>query len=521
VFLGITYLDGDSTEIPANPTEMIKKVAQKTQEVVVGKVPDRTTVLMFVIDKEYDDVTGEYLYPRTDSIVLANYDNVNKRLSMMSIPRDTIVEVSDDMYNKLCAEFPEPGKKQMKINAIYHYAGEKHGMEYLKEEITRIFGVDPDYCVCVNFEGFNYIVDSIGGVEFEVPIDMVYDDPAQDLHINLKAGKQVLDGDKAQQFVRYRKDNYGNGYAGGDIERIAVQQAFLKVLMNKALSSETVFKNIFAYFNAFNKYVKTDASINDMARYATVLKSINMNDVITETLPGEPAYIYGISGYRVNESEAAALVYNTFVKPLNEIKKELGSQQSEEGVEKSTDKRIKVLNGGYTEGLAGEIQNRFAEKGISVLSIGTYNGEKTSETRIYVSKEGEGLDLVKCFDKTATVITDSTKTAEEECDILVIVGTEEPLVRQNVSQTTPSGSVPLTLNIISSGGQDTDVQQPAVDSGRDYTDYDFDDEDDEDDEDGEEYSYDDTEEEEEDTDDQSYDDEEEEEKEEDYSGSDD
>ena len=482
-FLGITYFGGGDPDTPVTPQNVIKTVAEKTQEVVVGKVPDRTIVLLMVIDDEYDDKTGEYLYPRTDSIVLANYDNVNKRLTMMSIPRDTIVEVSDETYTKMRSEFPDPGKKQMKINAIYHYGGKEHGKEYLLDEIDHLFGIKPDYTVCVNFEGFNYIVDSIGGVEFDVPIDMVYDDPTQDLHINLRKGVQVLDGDKAQQFVRYRKDNYGNGYAGGDIERIQVQQAFLKVLMAKALSSDTIFKNIFSYMTAFNKYVTTDASINDMARYATILKSIDMSNVVTETLPGEPAYIYGISGYRVNETEAAAMVYNIFNRPLSEITEELAKLQTNENVEKSTDKKVQVLNGGYTDGMASEIQRRFAEIGVNDVTIGTYDGEKQAGTQIIVSREGIGLDLANCFEKSANVIVDAEKTAAAGYDIIVVVGIDEPAVRTKTQISLPSlQDIPLTLSLISGDGSEYTGGNTQQNSSYNYDDYDFDDEDDEDEE---------------------------------------
>ncbi len=476
-FLCITYFGGGDPDTPVTPGNVISTVAEKTKEVVVGKVPDRTIVLLMVIDKEIDDNTGEYLYPRTDAIVLANYDHVNKRLTMMSIPRDTIIEVSDEMYQKMRAEFPEPGKKQMKINAVYHYGGKENGKKFLVEEIGRLFGVKPDYCVCVNFEGFNEIVDSIGGVEFDVPIDMVYDDPAQNLHINLKKGLQVLDGDKAQQFVRYRKDNYGNGYAGGDIERIAVQQAFLKVLMDKALNSETVFKNIFAYMNVFNKYVDTDASINDMARYATVLKTISMSNVVTETLPGEPAYIYGISGYRVDEKAAAAMVYNIFDRPLNEITAELAKNTVDENIEKSDDKKIQVLNGGYTDGMAGEIQRRLAQKGINNVTTGTYDGEKMTETQIYVSREGIGRDIQSCFEKAVNIVVDSEKCAAAGVDIIVVVGIDEPLNISSQSSVSLPADIPLTLSFISGDGSDYSGNS-SQNSYSDYTDYDFDDEDD-------------------------------------------
>ena len=497
-FIIINYSEGGDPSTPPTPGNVIKTVAEKTGEVVVGKVPDRTTVLMMVIDKEYSDETGEYQYPRTDSLVLANYDNVNKRLSLMSIPRDTIVEVSDEMFAKMRSEFPEPGKKQMKINAIYHYGGKDHGIEYLETEIERMFGVKPDYYVCVNFDGFNYIVDSIGGVEFDVPIDMKYDDPYQNLHIDIKKGLQVLDGDKAQQFVRYRKDNYGNGYSGGDIERIAVQQAFVKALMAKASKSDTVFKNIFSYLNAFNKYVKTDATVNDMARYATVLKSIDMNNVITETLPGQPAYMYGISGYKVNDSEAAAMVYNIFKRPLNEITAELAQNTANPDVESSADKTIKILNGGYTNGMASEIQNRLNEKGIPVAEIGTYEGEKKSETQIFVSREGIGLDLPACFDKTANVIVDEAQTTANNCDILIVIGIDEPLARSSVQSSSSAniGEIPFALSLITGDGSDYSQQSSTSTQSYDYTDYDFDDED----EDNEDEDYSEEDEDTEDTD---------------------
>ncbi len=380
------------------------------------KVPDRTIVFLMVTDKDKT---------RTDAMMLANYDNVNKKLTLVSIPRDIMVEVTDENFRIMRSEYPEPAAdgQVMKMNHIHHYGGEEHGVELLLSELDHQFGVTPDYWVKIDFDGFNYIVDSIGGVEFDVPQDMDYEDPSQDLYIHLKAGNQVLDGDKAQQLVRWRKDNYGHGYVNGDIDRLKVQQAFLTAFMSKALSAGTIFNNITNYMTAFQKYVSTNATISDMARYAQVLKELDMKNVETITLPCIPSPEYG--EYVLDETAVDKLIYNVFEKPLDEVKKDLEIEAAEANLEKSNGKRIQILNGGYTDGMAREIMARFNEKDIDVEAVGTYNEGKPEKTTIYTAREGIGLDLVKFFYNGADVVVDPVTAGEY--DIVVIVGVNEPM----------------------------------------------------------------------------------------------
>ena len=112
----------------------------------------------------------------------------------------------------------------------------------LKEEIKNTFGIPIDYYIHVDLQGFIALVDELDGVDIEVPLDMNYDDPTQNLHIHLNAGLQDIDGDKAMQLLRWRKnsDAYGNvygGYPNGDLGRIETQQAFLKAVIEKCLNS--------------------------------------------------------------------------------------------------------------------------------------------------------------------------------------------------------------------------------------------------------------------------------------------
>ena len=151
----------------------------------------------------------------TDTIMVASYDTVNQDVSIMSIPRDTMINASWDIK---------------KINSVYSRSGD--GIDALLKRVKTLVGFTPDFHVKVDLKMFVELVDLVEGVEFDVPQDMNYDDPYQDLHIHLKKGVQVLDGEKAMELVRFRR------YSEGDIKRVEVQQAFMKALIKECLSIE-------------------------------------------------------------------------------------------------------------------------------------------------------------------------------------------------------------------------------------------------------------------------------------------
>ena len=165
----------------------------------------------------------------TDTLMLASYDVPNQKLNVMSIPRDTMVNVSWDIK---------------RINSVYNaYGGGAEGMAALKEEIGELVGFQPDFTVTVEWEAVGELVEAIGGVWFDVPRDMYYNDLSQNFKIDLKAGYQLLDGDQAMQLLRYRHDSDDNGnilnsgYANGDLGRIEVQQDFLKATIEQCLEN--------------------------------------------------------------------------------------------------------------------------------------------------------------------------------------------------------------------------------------------------------------------------------------------
>ena len=227
----------------------------------------------------------------TDTLMVMSYDIPNQKLNVLNIPRDTMVNVPWDVK---------------KINSVYNYAPmyDKDGVDFLKEEISYLIGFQPDFTVVVEWEAVGELVDAIGPVWFDVPYDMNYEDPSQDLYIHLNKGPQNIDGDKAMQLLRWRKNNdkvvngkvvsYG-GYANGDLGRIQTQQDFLKAVIEKCLSSLSVDK-IPALASIFmnNVDTKNTLTVNNIAWFAqeAILGGLSMDNVEFMTLPCKGVWVY-------------------------------------------------------------------------------------------------------------------------------------------------------------------------------------------------------------------------------------
>ena len=194
----------------------------------------------------------------TDTMLLLTYDTNEKTILGMNLPRDTIMNVS---YNS------------KRLNTIYTINKGKDkatqvekGMTALKGHVAKLTGITPDYYVLLEWEAIGELVDAIGGVEFEVPFLMEYDDPYQDLHIYQEPGLRLLDGDDAMQVIRHRKNNDGS-HSAGDVGRLSIQQDFLKAVVKKCLQPATFLK-IPALAEIFAENVKTDLSVGNILAFA-------------------------------------------------------------------------------------------------------------------------------------------------------------------------------------------------------------------------------------------------------------
>ena len=170
-----------------------------------------------------------------------------------------------------------------------------------------------DYTVCVNLQGFTALVDAIGGVDFEVPINMDYDDPIQGLSIHFKKGMQHLSGADVLRVVRFRHNNDGSGYGSEDLGRMQTQQKFLKAVAKKMFSAGNILTKVDDYAKIFSQYVDTDLTVGNLAWLGTEVLKMGVDKIDFSTLPNEwkSPYIY------LDPDETLALV-NTYLNPYVE-----------------------------------------------------------------------------------------------------------------------------------------------------------------------------------------------------------
>ena len=245
---------------------------------------------------------------RSDTIMLVSVDNVKKDIKLMSIPRDTKITLNNG--------------KVMKINACM---GMKNREQFMIETIRTITKMPVHYYCEINFDGFKEIIDILGGVDYNVPFDMNYDDPAQNLHIHLKAGQQHLNGQAAHDFVRFRHNNKGSEvyapgeYYKGDIGRISAQQAFLSELFRQKMQPQYILKAP-ELINAAYKYVRTNFTVKTAVEFISMLKSTDTTELKTFLLPGTDRYENRISYYIYSPSETKKLVLEEFGYPEEEAK---------------------------------------------------------------------------------------------------------------------------------------------------------------------------------------------------------
>ncbi len=341
----------------------------------------------------------------TDTIMLVAYDIPNQKLAVMSIPRDTMVNVPWEIK---------------RINSVYNvYGGGEKGIQALYKEVSQLVGFQPDFDVVVEWDGFGKLVDAIGGVDFYVPLNMYYDDPTQDLHIHISKGQQHLNGEQAMQVIRFRKNNDNTGYVTGDIGRIETQQAFMKEVIKQCLTASNIISNVGKYARIFTECVDTDLTVNNLAYFAkeAIEGGLNVDNVTFITMPGD---------YNGTAWSPTYQNYQSYVLPYG-------------------DELIKVVN----EHFNPYLEDRTA----SQLDIMTVNrdGSLSSSTGV-VEDSKAAKPPVKPTPKPQA-------TPEPEPE-----PTESPVVSESPAptDTPPAGTTPAPGESAAPGGSPTPSESPAV-----------------------------------------------------------
>ncbi len=281
----------------------------------ISALPLGDTVTMANLDKE-DASVGMINFlvlgvdedqSRSDTIMLFCYDGYSERINILSFPRDTMVKTGG--YRQKLNAAMGVGMQRVRSGK------DKEPEEELIRQIKTMTGLPIHYFLTVNFKGFKEIVDALGGVDFNVPYNMNYDDPVQNLHIHLNAGPQHLDGQAAHDFVRFRHNNNGSApgeYVMGDEGRIHWQQKFIKELIRQKATPQ-LFTKITDVFDVIADNVRTNYSLQDLLKHIPVLQKLDAGEIGSYKLPGEAQYVDGVSWYIQDEEGTAKLIREVFL----------------------------------------------------------------------------------------------------------------------------------------------------------------------------------------------------------------
>lgn len=370
----------------------------------------------------------------TDFIILAQYNPNTREAALLSIPRDSFV-----------AESSPDGK----INSIYaNYGGGVKGITKLKEKVEEMTGIEIQHYVLFDASMLKKVVNELGGVTVDVPINMNYDDIYQtpELHIHLKKGTQLLSGSQAEQFVRFRKNNDGTGYPNGDIGRIAAQQSFIKALITEVLKAENLGKaKTLAQIVIDN--TKTDITMELVEEYLDELVTFKVDRMRLETLPGVGKYqkYNGLtrSYYILNEESGDILIDEMFNgisssgddtstdevasgnnsssnTDVSSTKKEVFSTSLEEVPSGESQIKVELLNAKAKTSRLTELAETLADNEYNVVKLGNYQTVEVETSRIITYGQNTDEELKKLKEVTGIKkVVESTDASNVKFTIII------------------------------------------------------------------------------------------------------
>lgn len=239
--------------------------------------------------------SGSNKSKRSDVMMVVNVDIRNKKVNMMSIPRDSRVKI-------------EGYEGYRKINAAYAYGG----AELALSTVNKTFGINLDRYVVVDYKFVMDVVNKLGGIEVNIPIDMNYEDEYDDppLSIHFKQGIQTLNGEDAVKFLRFRKNSDGTGYAMNDLQRVEAHQQVMSSLM-ESMKNPKILLAAPQIIRSYNKNTQNNLPISELAQGLTLLKGFSKESIQTATMAGTPKYINKVS-YVIIDSEETDKILESF-----------------------------------------------------------------------------------------------------------------------------------------------------------------------------------------------------------------
>lgn len=289
---------------------------------------------------------------RTDTMMVASFDPNTLKVNVISLPRDSRVDI--------------PGREKMdKINSAHAYGG----VQLAVATVQKLMDIPIHYFVRVDHSGFQKVIDAIGGVDYYVEFDMDYEDPYQDLYIHLVQGQQKLDGDKAEQYVRYRGGD-------SDISRIRRQQKFLVAAIKTVLKPANLLR-VNTLIDIARRSVYTNIDAADALKYLPYIDKITSDSVSMLMIPGEIGNVNGGSYWLIDHEEMDVLLKEHFWEDIQD-------EPSEVSID---------ITDASGKDIGEEVAESLRRRGFNVVSVDT--GEAVAEkTRITAHESNDAAGLM-------------------------------------------------------------------------------------------------------------------------------
>ena len=371
----------------------------------------------------------------TDTIMVASYNPNTQKANLLSIPRDTFT--GKNTKKAVAAQ---------KINALYNI---NKTPEKTLAAVNELTGLDIKYYVVVKTEALIKLVDAIGGVTFNVPIDMKYDDPTQDLHIDLKAGEQLIDGNKAEQLLRWRHSNnikgvgmttYPSEYGNDDFGRMRTQRDFIIATLKQTLKPSNIFK-IGQILEIAHKNVETNLELSYVKDYIPYAVEFDTENIKSATLPGTTPDVKdtnGVSIFVADKTASKELIQSMFYEDeQNEDENTTSNNTTSNSIASNTTSKnstvnnttsstsskeitVELLNGSGDKGKVTEAKRLLEDAGYKVKKTG--NTSTIAKTVITNKKSitDENLKSIKDILGVGNISTNKSSTSL--VDVSIIIG---------------------------------------------------------------------------------------------------
>lgn len=354
-------------------------------------------ILFMGIDRVPDAPVGskEAFNGRSDTILLVRFDPQDHSVRMLSIPRDSRVEI--------------PGVGVRKINDANVDGGAELSAKVISQTLNDI---TIDRYVRVTTDTFRELVDLVGGIEVFVPYPMKYTDQTQKLDINLEEGWQTLDGQKAEQFARFRHDRYG------DIGRVQRQQVLLKSLKQR-LQSPAIIARIPQIIRVLGQYVDTNLSVEEMLALANFGKNLDQENFKMVMLPGRFSQQneFELSYWIINSSGSDRVMQEYFAATPQAT----DTNSSMTTANEPNQIRIAIQNATTKPGIAREFADYLAENKFTNVYLVADSSQNLRETEIVVQK-GD-LEAAEILHRVLGVgRIESSSTGDIDSDVTIRIG---------------------------------------------------------------------------------------------------